>query len=75
MVKELAVPLNVIAVPGGLSVQALRDLGVARLSLGSGPVRAALGITQSIADELKRGVFESIAKNALSYDAVNELFG
>ena len=74
LVKEMSVPLNVIAVPDGLRVRELESLGVARLSLGSGPVRASLGITQNIANELKKGVFESIAENALSYDAANRLF-
>ena len=74
LVKEIAGPLNVIAVPGGPSVHDLETLGVARLSLGSGPVRASLGITQSIANELKSGVFESLSKNALNYETANELF-
>lgn len=72
---ELEIPLNVIAAPDGPSVNELESLGVARLSLGSGPVRAALGLTQTIAQELKHGSFESLNQHALPYDAANALFG
>ena len=74
LTTELAVPLNVIAAPDSLSVSELESLGVARLSLGSGPVRATLGLTHTIANELKHGSFESLNQNVLPYVAANALF-
>ena len=45
-------PLNVLAGKGGLAVPELERLGVARLSLGSGPWRAALAAFRRIAWEV-----------------------
>ena len=74
LAKEISAPLNVIAVPDGPSLDELQALGVARLSLGSGPVRAALELTQTMAAELKNGSLETMVRNALSYDRANALF-
>jgi 2-methylisocitrate lyase-like PEP mutase family enzyme len=52
-VRALGVPLNVLATPRTPPVAALRDLGVRRLSTGSGPARAVLALMQRIADELR----------------------
>ena len=74
LVTEIPLPLNIIATPDGLSIAELEELSVARLSLGSGPARASLGLTQKIANELKQGSFESMIENALGYDSANKLF-
>lgn len=69
-------PLNIIATPDCPSVAELEGLGVARLSLGSSPVRAALGITQKIARELKRrGTYTSMYETTIPYKQANLLFG
>jgi 2-methylisocitrate lyase-like PEP mutase family enzyme len=69
-------PLNVIATPNCPSVAELEELGVARLSLGSGPVRAALGVAQKIARELKgRGTYTSMYETTIPYEQANLLFG
>ena len=57
LVKEINAPINILSNPGigaGLppSVQELQDLGVARLSLGSGLMKATLAIIKKVADEL-----------------------
>ena len=52
-VRALGVPLNVLATPRTPTVAALRDLGVRRLSTGSGPARAVLALMHRIADELR----------------------
>ena len=52
-VRALPVPLNVLATPRTPTVAALRALGVRRLSTGSGPARAVLGLLRRIADELR----------------------
>lgn len=74
LVKEIPLPLNLIAPPKGLSIEELEALGVARLSLGSGPARAALGLIQTVASELKQGSFDSMMQNATPYHLANELF-
>ncbi|MGJ7031350.1 isocitrate lyase/PEP mutase family protein [Niabella hirudinis] len=57
LVKEIHAPVNILANPtigGGMppSVQELQDLGVARLSLGSGLMKATLALIKRVADEL-----------------------
>jgi 2-methylisocitrate lyase-like PEP mutase family enzyme len=59
LVKEINAPINILANPGiggGLppSVRELQDLGVARLSLGSSLMKAALALIKKVADELSR---------------------
>ncbi|MBZ0281955.1 MAG: isocitrate lyase/phosphoenolpyruvate mutase family protein [Anaerolineae bacterium] len=75
LVNMLDVPLNVIATPSNPTIAELQALGVARLSLGSGPVRAALGITQKIAAELhQQRSLASMFSVATPYDEMNRLF-
>src|SRR5262249_38352380 len=52
IVRELGCPVNVLAGAGSPTIGHLARLGVARVSLGSGPARAALTCLQRIADEL-----------------------
>jgi 2-methylisocitrate lyase-like PEP mutase family enzyme len=57
LVKEIDASINILANPrigGGIppSVRELQDLGVARLSLGSGLMKATLSLIKRVADEL-----------------------
>lgn len=75
LVKAVDGPLNVLAGPGMPPVAKLKELGVARVSLGSGPYRAALALTRRIAMELRdAGTYASFTNDALPYDEVNALF-
>ena len=53
IVSDLRCPVNILAGPGSPSVPELRKLGVARVSLGSGPMRATLGFLRRVVEELK----------------------
>ena len=73
MVKDLDFPLNILAGPGSPSVPELQQLGVARVSLGSSPMRATLGLLGRMAEELKTsGTYRSL-ENAPSHDDVNRM--
>lgn len=73
LVSDLRCPLNILAGPGFLSVGELEQLGVARVSLGSGPMRATLGLIRRMAEELKStGTYKSI-EDAPSHAEVNRL--
>src|SRR5207237_2927283 len=73
MVKYLDFPLNILAGPGSPSVPELQKLGVARVSLGSSPMRATLGLLGRMAEELKTtGTYRSL-ENAPSHDDVNRM--
>jgi len=53
LVREVGGPLNVLAGPDCPPVAELEALGVRRLSLGSGAMRATLGLVRRIAEELR----------------------
>ena len=68
LVKEINAPINILANPGigaGIlppSVKELQDLGVARLSLGSGLLKATLALIKKVADELsEKGTYDILA--------------
>ncbi len=65
-------PLNVLAGPKLPPVDELAKLGVARISVGSAPARAALSAAHAIAEELLGpGTYTAAAGGALSYADVN----
>jgi 2-methylisocitrate lyase-like PEP mutase family enzyme len=73
LVRRLACPVNVLAVAGTPPIAELARLGVARVSLGSGPARAAATLTQRLAEEVLSSGTYSALEGVLSYAAVNEL--
>ncbi len=72
-VRAIGAPLNVLAGPRTPPAPALRELGVRRLSLGSGPIRATLGMLQAIAAELQGSGTYGYLGRALPYDVANTL--
>jgi len=72
-VSDLQCPVNILAGPGSPPLAELRALGVARVSLGSSPMRASLGVLRRIADELKStGTYRSL-DGAPSHAEINAL--
>jgi 2-methylisocitrate lyase-like PEP mutase family enzyme len=62
LVRAVDGPLNVLAGPGCPPVPRLEALGVRRLSLGSGVMRATLGLVRRIAEELEgTGTYSGLA--------------
>lgn len=75
LVREISGPLNVLARPGTLSVAELARLGVRRVSVGSGPARAAMGLIRRMGRELlEDGTYASITEGAIPYTEANALF-
>ena len=75
LAKVLQCPLNILAVPGTPPIPELEKLGVARVSLGSGPMRATLGLLRSMAEELKTAGTYSALDAAVPYAEVNKILG
>jgi 2-methylisocitrate lyase-like PEP mutase family enzyme len=77
LVREVGGPLNVLAAPGIPPVPELEALGVRRLSLGSGVIRATLGLVRRIAAELRGpGTFTALLGEEVPRHAeVNRLLG
>lgn len=76
LARGINAPLNIIAGKRTPSVQRLEALGVARLSFGPRPMRAALELVRAMAREwLGSGTYAQLtAHDALSYDEVNAWF-
>jgi 2-methylisocitrate lyase-like PEP mutase family enzyme len=75
LVRDVQCPLNILAGPGFPPVPELEKIGVARVSLGSGPMRATLGLLRRMAEELKsRGTYAAI-ESAPSHADVNRMLG
>jgi 2-methylisocitrate lyase-like PEP mutase family enzyme len=68
-------PLNILAIAGTPPVADLESLGVARVSVGSGPMRATLGLLTGIARQLhEEGSFSLMTDGAMTYADANRLF-
>jgi len=75
LVVELKCPVNILAGPGTPTAPELHKLGVARVSLGSAPMRATLGLVRRIAEELKRAGTYDTLEGALSFADTNRMMG
>ncbi len=75
LARGIAGPLNILATAGTPPVAELQELGVARVSIGSGPMRATLGFLGRMARQLQdEGVFALMTDGALPYADANRLF-
>jgi 2-methylisocitrate lyase-like PEP mutase family enzyme len=73
LVKDLKCPVNILAVVGSPSIPELQNLGVARVSLGSGPMRATLSLLRNMAEELKISGTYSALNAAIPHAQVNQI--
>ncbi|HEY2663989.1 MAG TPA: isocitrate lyase/phosphoenolpyruvate mutase family protein [Candidatus Binataceae bacterium] len=74
LVRAINGPVNVLVQPGMPSSSELEKLGVARVSVGSGPMRAAMGLVRRIAIELHdEGTYTSILEGAIPYPELNHV--
>ncbi len=76
VVAAVRLPLNVMAFDGVPPAKKLERLGVRRVSVGSGPMRATLGLARRIATTLlQEGTYETFLHDTLSHAEVNGMFG
>ena len=73
LVQGIGGPVNILGVDGTPPIADLESLGVARVSVGSGPMRASLAVVRDVARELKtKGTF-SFAARAMAPQDVRDL--
>ena len=73
LVRQVKGPLNVLASVASPPVSELQRLGVARVSLGSGPMRAGLTVLRRLAEELRAaGTYGALA-GAIPHAELNRL--
>ncbi|MGC2478167.1 MAG: isocitrate lyase/phosphoenolpyruvate mutase family protein [Candidatus Sulfotelmatobacter sp.] len=72
LASDLHCPVNILAGPGSPSVAELTAVGVKRVSLGSGPMRATLGLLRRLAQEVNtRGTY-SMMEASPSHAEINQ---
>ena len=75
LVKEINGPINILANPDVPTTNKLQQLGVKRVSTGSGPMRATLTLIRQIAHELfTEGSYKHFTTDIITYNEVNALF-
>lgn len=73
LVDELQCPMNILGVPGAPSVSELQRLRVARLTTGSGAMRAGLGLLRRLVDELATVGSYTTLQDAVPLNEMNAL--
>ena len=74
LVREVDGPINVLAVPGTPSIPELAQLGVARVSLGSGAMRLTLAVLARAGMAVHRtGRLEPLLESPISFASVDAL--
>lgn len=74
LVKAVAAPVNVLVTNGSPSLADLEKMGVARASVGSGLMRATLGLVRRIGKELKEnGSYASLFADSIPFNEVNQV--
>jgi 2-methylisocitrate lyase-like PEP mutase family enzyme len=69
-------PVNILAGPDVPSIPELTKLGVKRVSYGSGPHRAAMGLLRRMATEASSsGTYTALTEGAVPYAEINGLMG
>jgi 2-methylisocitrate lyase-like PEP mutase family enzyme len=75
LVRGIKGPINILAGPGTPPAPELERLGVARVSLGSGPTHAAMTLTRKIGEELmSKGTYDFL-DGIITYPEANTLMG
>jgi len=76
LVKAVGAPLNILATPACPPLAELEKIGVARVSAGSGIMRAAMGTVQRIGKEmLEARSCQTLFAGAISYADLNGMMG
>ena len=76
LAREIRGPLNVLGTPASPPLAELERLGVRRVSVGSGPARAAYGRLRQLASSLKSGgSWAVLGEGAFTYAEMQALFG
>jgi 2-methylisocitrate lyase-like PEP mutase family enzyme len=74
LVSALSAPVNILAIPGIPDLKTLKEMGVARLSLGPGFLKVAIRAMKQAALQLKNGEgLSGVTENELSNDYLKKL--
>ncbi len=76
LVQEIRAPLNILGTPNAPTLKDLAALGVRRVTFGSAPMRATLGLVRRMAREWKeRGTYGTLEAYGIPFAELQQLFG
>jgi 2-methylisocitrate lyase-like PEP mutase family enzyme len=68
LARTIGFPLNILGVQGAPSVNRMEELGVSRVSLGSGPMRATMARMRRLTEEFRdSGTYSVMLEESISY--------
>lgn len=75
LVREIPAPLNILGAPNAPSLKELAALGVRRVTFGSAPMRATLGLVRRMAREWKeKGTYGTLDAYGIPFAELQKLF-
>jgi|SRR5688572_24752203 len=76
LVREIPAPLNILGAPNAPSLKEMASLGVRRVTFGSAPMRATLGLVRRMAREWKdKGTYGTLDAYGIPFAELQKLFG
>ena len=76
LVKEIPAPVNILGAPNAPSLRELAALGVRRVTFGSAPMRATLGLVRRMAREWRdKGTYGTLDAYGIPFAELQRLFG
>lgn len=74
LIKEISLPINILMIPGIPDFSTLKEMGVARISLGPGFLKTAINSMKNVAEKLlKYEGMEEITGNPVTSDYLKNL--
>jgi 2-methylisocitrate lyase-like PEP mutase family enzyme len=74
LIKEISLPMNILMIPGIPDFSTLKEMGVARISLGPGFLKTAINSMKNVAEKLlKYEGMEEITGNPVTSDYLKNL--
>ncbi|HEY7194658.1 MAG TPA: isocitrate lyase/phosphoenolpyruvate mutase family protein [Gemmatimonadales bacterium] len=75
LVERIDAPLNILGTPNGPTLKELAGLGVRRVTFGSGPMRATLGLVRRMAREWRdKGTYGTLEAYGIPFAELQQLF-
>jgi len=76
LVQQIDAPVNILGTPNAPSLKVLAVLGVRRVTFGSAPMRATLGLVRRMAREWKeKGTYGTLEAYGIPFAELQKLFG
>ncbi len=76
LVQQIKAPLNILGTPNAPTLKELAALGVRRVTFGSAPMRATLGLIRRMAREWKeKGTYGTLDAYGIPFADLQKLFG